>query len=328
MTFGRIGKALDLAKQSREASRESATLTDQDTAVRIAEAYYGVVLAKELAQIAHQNKQLADLHLNDALAHLKAGLRSDFDVMQNRAEVSSAEANVIELESREEIAKKALLSAMGQPLDRDVEVAENFREEVVEGDADELVATGVSRRRELVLLNLQSGMSRTAAGLYTANMLPTIDARMDYTWSGVSQTEEDRVWPVEDDWRNFWSVGVGLTWPIFDGFENWGKRRQALAQERISKLRLAQSERTIALEIEQLTKRRDALMKQLTARKDAVDLAQRAFELASLRYDSGLGTLIERADAKAVWTRARVALLQTLYDLNLARVHLRRALGE
>ncbi len=328
-TFGRVGNAIRMAKTYRDISEENAELTDQDTAVEAAEAYYGVILAKEMADVARKNFKITKMHLDDAQAKYDRGLKSEFELLQAKADLEQSRPYLIKMDSMVVTAKLNLLRVMGMDLDLAVDVGEGFSEETPKQSVADFVMTAQGDRKELNLLKMQKDMNHLEGNIHRSGMLPILAAEMNYTYTGQSISDEDDFWPQEDDdWRTFWSVGATLTWPFFDGFTSVGKMRQARATERITRLRRAQAVKGIELEVTQLATRLETLKQELAARKESVALADRAFELASVRYDSGLGTRLEKVDAKAQWTLARSTLIQTLYDLNITRVKLNRALGK
>lgn len=328
-TFGRVGNAIRMAKTYRSISEENAELTNQDTVLEAAEAYYGVVLAKEMADVARKNFKISKMHLDDVQAKFDRGLKSEFELLQAKADLEQSRPYLIKMDSMVVITKLNLLRLMGMNLDLAVDVGEGFSEETLKQSVNDYVLTAQSDRKELNLLNMQKDMNHLEGNIHRSGMLPILAAEMNYTYAGQSISDEDDFWPQgDDDWMTFWSVGATMTWPFFDGFTSVGKMRQARATERITRLRRTQAVKGIELEVTQLATRLETLKQELAARKESVALVNRAFELASIRYDSGLGTRLEKVDAKAQWTLARSTLIQTLYDLNIARVKLNRALGK
>ncbi len=328
LAVGRVSKAIRLAKMYEETSRLGADVTNRDTALETARAYYDVVLAEEFLKVSQMFLTLSQNHHDDTKRKYEAGLKSEFDLLQAKADLAAAAPNVTDMRQRVALAKKNLLRLVGMPLDRDVSCAQSFTEETVAVAPDAWREEAFAEREELRVLTLGRKMKRTESNLYYSNMLPAFSANMAYTYAGQSITEENEFWPVEDDWNTFWSVGVQMRWPIFDGLGNWQRGRRARVEERIAALNAARAEKGIDLEIESIATTLRTAAEKLGARKEAMQVADRAFNLATVRYENGLGTALEKMDAKAVWTQARVAYLQTLYELNVARYQLAHALGK
>ncbi len=328
LAVGRVSKAIRLAKMYEETNRLGANVTNRDTALETAQAYYDVVLAEEFLKVSQMFLTLSQNHHDDTKRKYEAGLKSEFDLLQAQADLAAAAPNVTDMKQRVVLAKKNLLRLIGMPLDREVTCAESFSDQTVEVTPDAWRNEAFAERDELRMLSLGRQMKRTESNLYYSNMLPAFSAHMAYTYAGQSITEENEFWPVEDDWNTFWSVGVQMQWPIFDGLGNWQRGRRARVEERIAALNAARAEKGIDLEIESVATTLRTAAEKLAARREAMEVADRAFNLASVRYENGLGTALEKMDAKAVWTQARVAYLQTLYELNVARYQLAHALGK
>jgi len=328
-TCGRLYNAIKLARQYKQTAEQQAILTDKDLVLEITEAYYQVVMAKGMADVAHVNYDLADQHFKNVKAKYDAGIKSEFDFLQSQASLAQARPSVISADSGVEISLLNLKRVIGLPMGQPIQLTDDFREVFPTVSATEQFETAKTNRTELVLLNLQGKMNRTTRNLYISNMLPSINAQMDYSQVGYSIYDEDKIWPEEDDeWYQFWSVGLNFVWPIFDGLESYGKARQAKAEMVISDLRTAQTVKGIELEISQLVNQMEANKAEVAAGKESVSVAKKAFELASLRFDSGLGTALEKDDAKGVWTQARLALIHALYNLDVTHAKLVRAVGK
>ena len=328
-TFGRIYNAIKLAKQYESISEESARLTDDEIRYETTIAYYDMILAKRSNKIATENLKISEKNYNNVVAKVKAGIKSEFDELQSRAELANSKPYVISTRTAVELSKKNMNRVLGLPLDRDVEAAEDFLEFCPLLPLDAMISTARYNRKEIRLLGLEEKMKHTTGNLYITNMLPVLSADMAYTWVGSSITYEERVLPEEDeDWYNFWNVGVTFSWPLFDGLESYAKMRQARSEERITRLKKAQLIKGIELELTSLQREFYSLKEELQARRETVEVAKKAFDLSSIRYDSGLGTALEKSNALFLLMQAKAGVIQTLHKLNTTRASLTKALGK
>jgi len=328
-TFGRIYNAIKLAKTYEKTAETGAKLTDEEIVLEATQAYYRLVFAKGARKIAVENYAISERHYKIVEAKYKAGLKSEFEYLQAKAELADDKPLVIQAKTGVELSQKHLLFIMGLPLAIEVVQTEPFMKVFPTQSIDELKDVAYRNRAEVKLSDLNTQMQRTTGNIYISNMLPVLAANMNYTWSGNSITDEEAFWPhEEDDWYNFWSVGVTFTWPFFDGLESVAKVRQYRAEERISKLKKTQLLKGIELEITQILREFDSLKEQVVAREETVALAAKAFNLATIRYDSGLGTTLEQADAQLLLMQAKLGYNRTLFLLIVTRAKLNRALGK
>lgn len=329
-TFGRITNAIKLAKTYEKASKTNQVLTNDDLIFEVRQAYYNLILAKEALKIAKENYNVNLAHYNNVKQKYDAGIKSEFDLLQSRADLAAAKPTVIIAETAVIMSRKILASILSLSMDQSLEASDTFDKFFPTRPLNELVEIAGANRREIHLIDLQTNMYRTTSNLYISNYLPILAADMNYTYNGISATEEDAFWPEDNDenWRTFWSVGVSFTWPIFDGLNSYAKIRQYRSEERISRLQKAALIKGIELELTQIMQEYASLKLQLDARSETILVAEKAFELAFIRYDNGLGTALEKNDARVLLFHAKLGYIQTLHGLNLNRAKLQRALGK
>jgi len=133
--------------------------------------------------------------------------------------------------------------------------------------------------------------------------------------------------PVEDEWKWHWTAGVTLDWSIMDG----GLRRGKVAQKRLEleKTRAENEDlrRSILLEV------RNAYLQLNHAREAAhgaeynVTLAQKALDIALVRYQQGLFTYLEYTDSNLSLTQAKLIYYQSIQSYQKALAQLRYACG-
>jgi outer membrane protein TolC len=124
-----------------------------------------------------------------------------------------------------------------------------------------------------------------------------------------------------------WSVGVGLTWPIFDGF-----RRDRRADEQRLRVDAAQL-RLHDLEMQVESDARMAVLDIASAREqvalatERVRLAEQELSEAQERFVAGVAGSVETTNAQAQVASARDALIQARVTAGAAQVGAARALG-
>ena len=123
------------------------------------------------------------------------------------------------------------------------------------------------------------------------------------------------------------TYGIVAALPIFDG----GLRRAQLRESEAENRRQQQEQERVALQVGQEVT--NALLN-LRAAEQNVNTAQTAlgaaredYRVARLRYEAGKSIPVEVLDALAARTRAQSNVVQALYNYNVARDQLRRAVG-
>jgi outer membrane protein TolC len=129
-------------------------------------------------------------------------------------------------------------------------------------------------------------------------------------------------------WFSDRSLQVSASWPIFDGFRTRSNVSVAQAQANIASLQLTQQREQVGLEVSRARSELRRAIAEYDSRQQTVDEATEAFQLAELRFSTGLSTQLEVSDAQLAMLNAQSGAVRSVYDLYLAAADLARALGQ
>jgi multidrug efflux system outer membrane protein len=158
-------------------------------------------------------------------------------------------------------------------------------------------------------------------GVARAAMFPTISL------TGALGQESSDLADLLKAPARFWSLGVGLALPLFDGGRNAARVDQAGARQREA---VAAYQGAIAQAFKDVA---DALAALRAARESAADAAaradaaDRALRLAQARFDAGYAGYLEFLDAQRSATAAQLEALRNRQAQLAASVDLAKALG-
>jgi multidrug efflux system outer membrane protein len=172
------------------------------------------------------------------------------------------------------------------------------------------------RRAEenLVSLNAQIGVARAA-------MFPTLSL------TAALGQESSALGSLLDGPARLWSIGYGLTLPLFDGGRNAARTDQAGARQREA---VGAYQAAVSTAFKEVA---DALAGVRAARESQDDTtlrdaaAQRALTLAKARFDAGYSGYLELLDAQRTATAARLEGVRNRQAQLSASVDLFKALG-
>lgn len=322
-------RAYPLLRQARLAA-SAARLTETEErralAFEAAQAFVSTLGAEQVVQAAERRVALGAQSLAEARARAEARLASVHDATRAELELRTAESTLAQARATAEQAR------LGLALLLDLESPDALGPLASPAtDADAGPTTGPDtadpaeirkareRRADLEARRSLLRAQEELASEPGRRFVPTLKADAQYRLSS-----EEQMGGRNDDA----SVGLTLSWPIFDGFE-----RDAEADERRAVVR----EQAAALELAARTVDRDvrsarvALSTQRTlagTAKLAADAAVRNAQEASALYSQGLSQAFEVADAQARQFEAEVALTRAALGVLAARLQLSLALGE
>jgi len=293
--------------------------TLQDVALKVEEAYYQLLAARELERVAEQTIRQTQYHVDVARARYQNGLVARSDVLKSETEKADAALLMVRARSQVRIVRGRLAGAMGLTPSENFEVTglpgKQRRRELA--DIKQLMADAASQRPELraALAGVGSAQSKVEAG--KARYWPRVTLNTDY---GLL----DRTFVPE---RDEWSLGIGITWPLFDGLNREYTIHRAQADLDRSVAEYETLLRGIELEVWTAYSRLIEADQAIEAAGVLVASAEENARVTEGQYKNGTASIIEVTDAQTSRTTANVRLVQARLDWYTALATLERAIG-
>jgi len=317
--FGQTNGRWNAAESAVDSLVATEKTTRLQTVTNVQTAFYQAWAQRALIDVAQENLQNQNAHLDQIAASVKVGVRPDIDLAQGRANVANARLQLINTSNAYESAKDQLNSAMGLMTDTNYDVADEEPPpvEAEDGPIEPLLTRALESRPEITSLDRQHDSQvktiRSLRGAYGPNLV-----------ASATGTEKGQRF---DNMVPNWNVGVILTWPIFQGGLTDGQIREAEANLEVIDAQSAALRVQIRAQVNQARLAVRAAKSSIGAADDALTNAQLQLKLAEGRYSAGVGSIIELADAQVAYTNARAQVVQAHYNLSNSRAQLVTALG-
>lgn len=309
---------LDQARAGVRISELGVSGTRAQVALAVAQAYFDAALAQRQVEIADVTLQQAEQTLKETQLNFQQGAAPEFDLVRAQVARDNQSTLVVQFRATRDVAFVQLRRVVGLPLDRAVTLATKLDRDDVEQvvgavrSAAGLPASAprlaVTQARETV--TIREATVRAAK----AERLPSIAFGSDL---GFVNYENQ---PFNGEWRTNWNIGVTLSVPLFDGF----RRRAAIAgsQAELAAARagLANTTELADVELAQATANVTASLATLETSTRTVAQAQRAFQIAELRFAQGASTHLELVDARVQLEQALLNQARSARDLRVARL--------
>ena len=293
--------------------------TLQDVALKVEEAYYRLLAAQQLKLVAEDTVRQTQYHVDVARARHENGLVTRSDVLKARTEKASADLLLVRARSEVQIARGGLANTMGLKPSESFEVAKlptnPHKQEFA--DIKRLMAIAVSDRPGLraALARIESARANVEAG--KARYWPKITLNTDYGW-------RDRSFVPDND---EWSFGVGLTWPLFDGFDREYTVRRAKSELARSVADYEKLLRGVELGVWTAYSQLIEAGQAIEAAEALVASAEESARVTEGQYKNGTASIIEVTDTQTARTSANVRLVQARLNWYTALAQLERAIG-
>lgn len=318
--WGRVRRAAESARAGLFAQQYVRRGVRLSLVTDVAANYFALIeLDRELA-IAHDSaaayKQILDLFNN----RFQAGRDSKLAVVRAQASYDSSNASIASLTrviAQQENILSVLLGSYPRRIDRGAALTAQSMPDTPLGQSTELLR----RRPDIQQAENVMISANAQIGVALASYYPRLGL------SALFGGQAPQIENMFDANYRVWSIGAGLTGPLFQGGRLHASYLQSKAfwDETIAQYRL-----TV---INAFRETSDALVAQQTlaseraALESQVDALRQSVELAVQRYDNGRASYFEVLEAEQQRFAGEIALAQTQRDQLLAVVNLYKALG-
>jgi outer membrane protein TolC len=316
---------LHASKTYKELSQRNLIRTEIAATIAISKAYYQVMVNGEQLKLIDANLKQLKQQLNETIQLNEQGFAEKIDVDRLRVlynNLNTDRSNSVRMLA---LGYQILKFQIGMPL-RDVLLISDKIEDISIENAVQLVkedSTSYKNRIEYKLLETTKVLNELQVKRYKSENLPKLSVFGNHNLS----YQDDNFKKLFD--TNYPSTIIGLTLniPIFSGFQQLNKIRQARIEVQKSKNNLEAAENGINLQIEQAQAQYNNGLESLTNQTSNIELAQEVLRVSKIKYEAGVGSSIEVTQAQTALREAENNYIQALFTVLISKVDLEAALG-
>ncbi len=304
---------------------EQARASKIDMTKQVKDAYFAVLLAKNSLKVLERSINNAKETLKSTEAGFEQGVVSEYDLIRAKVQVNNLNPSYIAAKNGLELAVLQLKMILSLPQEQEIVFLENLEDfsdrivSVTDAESERAVNNNSELRQlDLNIMSLQHNLK-----MVNSQHLPSLSAFGQYTYQ--TQAEDFRF--SEYNWVGSAAVGLQLSIPIFNGRTVVNKAKQLKISLQELQLQKQYASDGIDLQIQSAINNMKAAQEQLSVNKDAISQAERGYEIAKVRYQTGSGTILELNDSELSMTQANLNYQQSLYDFLTAQTNLEKVLG-
>ena len=316
---GRTDKGKRVMTEGIEASRHAQQRTEDEVAFGAVQAFWSLAVAQEMLGVAHDAESAARANVDLATELVEAGLAVPSDRMTAEVRLAEVEALRIRAEVGLEVARAALVRALGLEGDPRFTAAPPAGTPPADGRGiAEHVDEALAARPDLLALDRHIRQAEIGVNMAKHRRLPEFGAGASYEWNGDTVFGSD---------GSNWSVGIGLRVPVFDGLDTGAhvaRARAGLAGASSMRTAMRQG---VRLEVQAAWAERESARRRYAVAAAALERAQEALRIVRERYGEGMAVMVELLGAEAAQTQARASHVAARGDWWLAQAALDLATG-
>jgi len=173
-------------------------------------------------------------------------------------------------------------------------------------DAEALVGIALARRPDLLSLNQRAqAAAKLSAAEHDLNR-PTLSAL------GAAGGSPIRADSITSSW--YGAIGVNLSIPLFNGFLFSARSQEATLRASAAEAQVKDLRDTIARDVRTTALQANSNFERITVAQQLLNQANSALDLAQVRYNLGLSSIVELSQAQLQQTQARIDLADARYS--------------
>ncbi len=316
--FGRTRNLSQSARLRASAQNQATADTRAQVRVEVEQAYFEALGDEAVLKAAQASVENRRLVLRQVSALAQSLLKSTLDVRFAEVAVSQAELQLYRAENEVRASRDRLFAALGTDQAQSFELVDEPLPPALAPDPEALVAEAEKDRPDLAALSLNRDAAYRFAEAEKRLNYPSIS--MVGFAGGIPASQV----PIRDTYS---AAGINVNLPILNGGLFAARRSEAAlraqaASEDVKDLtdRIARDVRVAWLESNNAFRDLD-----VTAR--LIEEANEALRLAQVRYDTGLGSIVELNQAQLSQLSAQIAAASAKYDYLRSRAVLNYAIG-
>ena len=318
---GRIPAQLTQAELSIQSASMHTDAARAVVALDVTRAFYDAALADRLVAIAQLGLEQASATYDQARLSFQAGRAPEFDVLRAQVARDNQRPIIIRRQSEREVAYLRLRQLLDLPASVDVQLAVNLEADDLPPPAPFVEALARATEAPPVHISVRQGetlvrIREAGVSFARAERLPNVSLASSFGQVGYPASG---AFPAPGDFRTNWTLGASVQVPIFTGFRLRANEVSARADLTDATARLQQARELAELDAASARQELTAAEAVWKASEGTVQQAERAYEIAALRYREGVSTQLELSDSRLALLIVQANRAQAARDVQVAR---------
>jgi outer membrane protein TolC len=312
------------AKLQERQSRLSKTWKETDIAALVRQTYIRILVLHERIRLQNESLARNEKALRDARFLLAQGRALRVDTLRAYTSVKNLEPDLLKLSYAIEVGEQQLRTLTG--LDSlQFELSDSLVMPVSALTLSEEDAYTEARlhRADLQSLDLQQQQADQQIQIAAAAMKPSVNLNAQY----MVQTQTSQFNYINAYYPSTPFVGAQLLVPVFSGYANKAKVKQARIEKDETQIRSLQAYEELRTAVKQAIANLRETASRIQTSLHVQETAKLSYEITQYRYARAVASRLELTDAELAYTTAQSNYLEAVYDYLSANIEMDRTIG-
>ncbi len=318
--FGKTKANIDYEEKSKQLTALSIDQVKQRLSLAVVNCYYGLLYFQEA--IAIKNEQLATLaeHLKNVEKKAATGSATQYEILSTKVRITNVESQRTDVVTSLIFQNSYLNMLLGQNSSLPHNVRNVLHNNVIPIAEDSLIGVALKNRNELKMAEKKMVLLQSYQDLVKTHEKPVISAFASGGW-------KNGYIPELNVPRANYAIGLSLQIPIYDGSRNHLQTQLAGSTIKSNSFEVDLTKRTIANEVMESINTLRAAVAKSELFEMQLNQAQKALELAKLRFKSGTLTNLDLLDSENAVSESSLQFLKAKIDRVVVAYKLKSTLG-
>ncbi|MFH1980931.1 MAG: TolC family protein [Pseudomonadota bacterium] len=311
------GLGLDIAKLNDQLIRQQLVFEAKN-------AYFSVLKAEKVVGVGLEAVALLEAFEKDAKNFYDVGMTAQNDFLKAQVELANTRQQLITANNALDVARANFNTLLRRSVNQPVVIVDESDFSRIELTVEACMAEAEKNRLEILVAKKRVAVSDKEVELVKKDYFPTVDVQGNYYKAGT-EIQVNGGPGVSDP--ESWDVRAVATW----NFWQWGRTRKGVEEKR------RQAEQTqnefqqvldnIQLEVKKVYLKVTESEQNIRTVETAISQAKENYRISEERYKQHVATSTDVLDARTLLSRTQFNYYTALYDLEIAKAALARAMG-
>ncbi|AFD06122.1 TolC family protein [Solitalea canadensis] len=299
-----------------------------DVVSDVKQVYLRILVLEKRLRLQNESVERNKKALEDSRSLLTQGKALLVDTLRAYTSMKNLEPDVLRLTYAIEVSKQQLGVLTG--LDSLTSSNINLKDSLVYSPADviptevELYKASLTQRADLQILALNRDVSQQQIDVAKGAKLPSLNLVSQYQLQ--SQANDFKFGSAS--WPPVFFVGAQVSIPLFTGFANTSRVKQAQIEQRQSHVIYTNAQAQLKTEVKSVLASLLETSKRIQTQLNVENTAETSYSITKYRYERGVASRLELVDAELALRTAQINYLEAVFEYQTAKIELDRTLGK